>query len=64
MINTFNKCKKLYLDKNISGEQRCHINFALAKIYEDLENFEKAFSISQRVTKLKKNYLNIILKMI
>ena len=39
----YHKIRKIYLDENISDEQRCHINFALAKIYEDLENFEKAF---------------------
>ena len=35
--------EKLYKNKNISDEQRCHINFSLAKIHEDLENYEKAF---------------------
>jgi len=39
----FDLIQKIYLDKNISDEQRCHINFALAKIHEDLENFERAF---------------------
>ena len=34
----------LYLDKNISEEQRCHINFGLAKACEDLGDFEQAFA--------------------
>ena len=39
----FNLIQKLYLDKNISDQSVCHINFSLAKIHEDLENYEKAF---------------------
>ena len=39
----FNLIQKLYLDKNISDQNLCHINFSLAKIHEDLENYEKAF---------------------
>ena len=39
----YSKMHELYLDKNISGEQRCHINFGLAKACEDLEDFEQAF---------------------
>ena len=37
------KMQELYSDKNISEEQRCHINFGLANACEDLENFEQAF---------------------
>jgi len=39
----FNQIQKLYLDKNISDQNLCHVNFSLAKIHEDLENYEKAF---------------------
>ena len=39
----YSKMLKLYLNENISEEQRCHINFGLAKVYEDLGDFEKAF---------------------
>ena len=39
----YSKMQELYLDKNISEEQRCHINFGLAKACEDLGNFERAF---------------------
>ena len=38
----YSKMQELYLDKNISEEQRCHINFGLAKACEDLGNFEQA----------------------
>lgn len=37
------KMKELYLDERISEEQRCNINFALAKACDDLENFQEAF---------------------
>lgn len=37
------KMNELYLKKEISDEDLCHINFALAKVHEDLENYEYAF---------------------
>jgi tetratricopeptide (TPR) repeat protein len=49
--------QKIYLDKNISDEQRCHINFGLAKIHEDLENFEKAFQHLSEGNSIKKKLL-------
>ena len=35
--------KKLKLNKDLSKQDLCNINFSLAKIYEDLENFKDAF---------------------
>ena len=40
----YSKMQELYLDENISEEQRCHINFGLAKACEDLGDYEKAFA--------------------
>ncbi|MFL2583428.1 MAG: tetratricopeptide repeat protein [Gammaproteobacteria bacterium] len=40
----YSKMLELYRDETISEEQRCHINFGLAKAFEDLEDFEQAFS--------------------
>ena len=37
------KMQELYLNKYISEEDRCHINFGLAKACEDLGDFEQAF---------------------
>ena len=54
--------KKIYLDKNISDDQRCHINFALAKIHEDLKNFEKAFHHLSEGNKIKKNLIKYNIK--
>ena len=39
----YSKMLELYLDTNISEEQRCHINLGLAKACEDLKDFEQAF---------------------
>ena len=58
----FQQIQKIYLDKNISGEQRCHINFALGKIYEDLENFEKAFQHFSEGNKIKKELIKYNIK--
>jgi len=54
--------QKIYLDKNISDEQRCHINFSLAKIHEDLENFEKAFQHLSEGNGIQKKLLKYNIK--
>ena len=50
--------QELYLDKNISEEQRCHINFGLAKACEDLGDYEKAFVHYSEGNALRKKLLN------
>ncbi len=53
------KMNELYLRKEISDEDLCHINFALAKVYEDLENYEYAFkhySEGNALRKIQSNY--------
>ena len=54
----YSKMQELYLSKNISKEQRCHINFGLAKACEDLGNFEKAFQHYKEGNMLRKKLLN------
>ena len=54
----YSKMQELYLDKNISEEQRCHINFGLAKACEDLGGFEQAFSHYSEGNALRKKLLN------
>ena len=39
----FEKMNEVYCDESISEIDRYHINFALAKAYEDLQMFEQAF---------------------
>ena len=46
-----------YADANISEEQRCHINFGLAKACEDLQDFEKAFEHYSEGNMLRKKLL-------
>ncbi|MFL2504787.1 MAG: sulfotransferase family protein [Candidatus Azotimanducaceae bacterium] len=50
--------QELYLDEKISEEQRCHVNFGLAKACEDLGDFEKAFLHYQEGNLLRKELLN------
>ena len=50
--------EELYLDKNISEEQRCHINFGLAKACEDLGDFEQALAHYSEGNVLRKKILN------
>ena len=54
----YSKMQELYLDKNISEEQRCHINFGLAKACEDLGDLEKAFQHYREGNMLRKKLLN------
>ena len=54
----YSKMQELYLDKNISEEQRCHINFGLAKACEDLGDLEKAFHHYREGNVLRKKLLN------
>ncbi|MEQ9208371.1 MAG: tetratricopeptide repeat protein [Pseudomonadales bacterium] len=54
----YSKMLELYLDKNISEEQRCHINFGLAKACEDLGNFEQAYTHYSQGNMLRKKLLN------
>jgi tetratricopeptide (TPR) repeat protein len=52
------KMQELYLDENISEEERCHINFGLAKACEDLGDYEQAFSHYSKGNALRKKRLN------
>ena len=54
----FEKMNEVYLDKSISEIDRYHINFALAKAYEDLKMFEKAFHHYLEGNATRKKYLN------
>ena len=54
----YSEMEKLYLDKNISEEQRCHINFGLAKACEDLGDFQQAFAHYSEGNDLRKKLLN------
>lgn len=54
----YSKLHELYLDEEISEEQLCHINFALAKASEDSEDFDQAFTHYSEGNALRKKLLN------
>ena len=54
----FLKMHELYLNKNIAEEERCHINFGLAKAYEDLGDFRQAFKHFSEGNALRKKLLD------
>ncbi|MDA9022727.1 tetratricopeptide repeat protein, partial [Alphaproteobacteria bacterium] len=54
----YSKMMELYLEKNISEEQLCHINFGLAKACEDLGNFKQAYTHYGEGNALRKKLLN------
>ncbi len=58
----YSKMYELYLSEEISEEQRCHINFGLAKAYEDLRNFEQAFTHYGKGNEIRKKLLNYDIK--
>ena len=49
---------ELYLNNNISDEQRCHVNFGLAKACDDLGDFKQAFAHYKEGNALRKKLLN------
>jgi len=54
----YSKMLELYLDEGISEEQRCHINFSLAKACEDLGDYEQAYTYYGEGNVLRKKLLN------
>ena len=54
----YSKMQEIYLNEDISEEQRCHINFGLAKACEDLGDFEQAFTHYSEGNVLRKKLLN------
>jgi hypothetical protein len=48
----------LYQDESISKAQRCHLNFALAKVYEDLDELNNSFTYLAEGNALRKEFLN------
>ena len=53
----FFKMLELYRDESMSDEQRCHVNFGLAKVHEDLEDFDRAFTHYAEGNALRKKLL-------
>ena len=54
----FIKMQNLYHDKNLNDEDRCQLSFALGKVYEDLNQFDKSFKLYTEGNALKKKLLN------
>ena len=54
----FLKMLELYHGDSMSDEERCHINFGLAKVYEDLGGFERAFTHYAEGNELRKKLLD------
>jgi tetratricopeptide (TPR) repeat protein len=49
--------QNLHQDKSITEEQRCHLSFALAKVFEDLNDLDQSFSYLALGNSLRKNQL-------
>ena len=54
----FQQMLKIYLDKTNSDKNLCFINFALAKAYEDLGNYDRAFHHYNEGNALRKKFLD------
>jgi len=50
--------KNLYSNHSLSDEQRCHLNFALAKASEELNQFDKSFEYYSNGNTIRKEMLN------
>ena len=56
-----NEIKLIYNNDKIKKKDKVELIFALAKAYDDLEDYKKAFSLYNEANKLKKNDLNFSL---
>ena len=56
--NHFSSMKRLYYNQTLSISQKCHINFALAKAYDDTEQYDKAFKHYKEGNQQRKKILN------
>ena len=54
--------QNLHQDKNITEDQRCHLGFALAKVFEDLNDLDQSFSYLALGNELRKNQLDYDVK--
>ena len=54
----FEVMQKLYRSEAISDEDRCHLNFGLAKAFEDLGDFEKSFANYKEGNAIRKKILS------
>ncbi len=50
--------QKIMQDDSVTVEEMCHLNFALAKAFEDLEDFETAFSHYSAGNEQRRSQLN------
>ena len=50
--------REIYFDENARADQRCQVNFGLAKASEDLGDFEQAFFHYKEGNALRKSFLN------
>lgn len=53
----FEHLKKLVSDSTLSDDDQCHLNFAIAKAYEDMADYQHAFHHLQRGNALRKKQL-------
>ena len=54
----YSKMRELYLNHNIPDEDRCQVNFGLAKACEDLGDFEQAYFHYNEGNAIRKKILN------
>jgi tetratricopeptide (TPR) repeat protein len=52
------KMKELFFDQDISKNDKCNINFGLAKVYDDLKEYKKAFDHYRQGNALRKKILD------
>ena len=54
--NQFLQVKELYKQDGLSEDRRCHLSFALAKMYEDIGELDQSYSHLSTGNTLQKNY--------
>jgi tetratricopeptide (TPR) repeat protein len=57
----FAQCQSLYQDESLSDKDRCHLSFALAKMYEDTGKLDEAYAHLTEGNTLRKKRLNYLI---
>jgi tetratricopeptide (TPR) repeat protein len=57
----FYQMRRCYENKNLTDNAKCNLSFALAKAYDDLSEFDKAFAYLVEGNALRKKLLNYVI---
>jgi len=54
MCDFIYRLKDMFMEKDLSDDDRMHLGFALGKVYEDIKDYDKAFEVILHAARLKR----------